>query len=154
MGEVTKIVTLYIYTISYIKKSLNYKNKVDNNQCLLLVNYEEAIKMNNKVLNLINKAIEEEFLRVEEKEIENTEYTEKYRELENQRDQVTEQLALGNSEDKCKLMQKLEDINIGIFHMVARYYFKKGVLEGLTRLKYLGDTKMEISFIQEHNDLV
>lgn len=110
--------------------------------------------MNNEVLNLINKAIEEEFLRVEEKEIENTEYIEKYRELENQRDQVIEQLALGNSEDKYKLMHKLEDINIGIFHMVAQYYFKKGVLAGLTRLKYLGDTKMEISFIQEHNDLV
>ncbi len=106
--------------------------------------------MNNEVLNLINKAIEEEFLRVEEKEIENTEYIEKYRELENQRDQVIEQLALGNSEDKYKLMQKLEDINIYIFHMVARYYFKKGVLKGLTRLKYLGDTKMEISFMQEH----
>ena len=106
--------------------------------------------MNNELVNLVNKAIEEEFLRVEENEAEDTKYTEKYRNLGNERDKILEQLALGNSEDKCKLMQKLEDVNIYIFHMVARYYFKEGVLKGLTRLRYLGDTKMEISFMQEH----
>lgn len=49
--------------------------------------------MNNELVNLVNKAIEEEFLRVEENEAEDTKYTEKYRNLGNERDKILEQLA-------------------------------------------------------------
>lgn len=82
--------------------------------------------MNNEVLNLINKAIEEEFLHNEEREIEDTKYIEDYRNLGEKKDNILKELSLEVTENKDRLIQELDDINMNMVHFITRYYFEKG----------------------------
>lgn len=95
---------------------------------------------NEKLCNLTNNIIENEYRHIQEfKEVESMDNNEnwlrsneKYIELFNEIKEVLPE------EFKCKMVE-LDDLVNEVGTYQERYYFKEGLLSGLTNLKFLND---------------
>lgn len=89
---------------------------------------------------IVNSVIENEFLHISNfKEYEDLKENKELVNIDNERDKIYEKLfevAPGHNE----LIDDLQSAECNYWCMVARYYFKMGVIAGTTNLSFLKDT--------------
>lgn len=97
-----------------------------------------------EVKKLINNVIENEFRRVEEKNLKdlNVEVLEKYENYSNEIIRLQKKIQGGLSEELKKDFYIMDSLLMDQLCIEIAYYFKKGVQAGTTNLNFLKDTNM------------
>ncbi len=89
---------------------------------------------------IVNSVIENEFLHISEfKEYKDLKENKEIVNIDNEKDKIYEKLYEVTS-DNNELIDDLQTAECNYWCMVARYYFKMGVIAGTTNLSFLKDT--------------
>ncbi|MFL0198689.1 hypothetical protein ACJDU8_24495 [Clostridium sp. WILCCON 0269] len=107
--------------------------------------------MSNKLRDAINRTIELEFEDVNCKtgDLKVLENTGEYKRLLEEYNDILRKLSLIVPSKIYTLIIKIDDISVQLATIQAQYFYKMGVISGLTNLRYLGETKPEIVSMKE-----
>lgn len=107
--------------------------------------------MDNKIENLIDNAIKSEFEDLEFKNQDSTELKNEniYKELIEEQNFILKNLSSLVPKEIYKLIRKFDDISLSLSRIQAQYFYKRGVISGLTNLRYLGEVTPETIALKE-----
>ena len=100
--------------------------------------------MDKTIKNLINNTIELECWHIQDEDITQMDNYEEYRESLDRLIELEKTLQAKLPEECHKLIEELEDLEGEIGALRERYLFKRGVVAGLTNLKYLEEIEDSI----------
>lgn len=93
--------------------------------------------MDKKLKHIVNDIIESKFNHIQEYNFKDMQDLEEHKRLSHRCEEIYQILALHLPEEFHDLLDEFDCTRVDIGSLESRYYFKKGIVAGLTDLKYL-----------------
>jgi hypothetical protein len=101
-------------------------------------------KMNESLKNIIRNTIELEFTHVQEDKFQEVEDTEEYKEISKRSGEIYRILCDKLPKELKDLFMEYEGKETALMCLKEQYYYKQGVISGLTNLKFLEEYGLTI----------